>query len=249
MYGYIYRTIDLTNGKIYVGQKHSSRFLPNYLGSGSQIKEAVQLKGKSSFQVDLLEEVEDVNDMDDRERFWIDKLHSQDPEIGYNLMPGGAVERRLVGPLNPFYGKHHTEETRQRLSQLNSSRSRPHTEEEKVKISAALKGREVTWKDKLSQNAKVNPNYGMKGKHVSEEVKQKISKYHKARFEDPNAREHMSKLTQSAWDDPEYRRKHIEGMRGKKRKVTYKTCPICGNTISASNYKRHVAAMHIIDNK
>lgn len=43
MYGYIYKTTDLTNGLIYVGQKHSDHFIPEYPGSGSKIKQAIFL--------------------------------------------------------------------------------------------------------------------------------------------------------------------------------------------------------------
>lgn len=243
MYGYIYKTTDLTNGLIYVGQKHSDHFIPEYLGSGTNIKAAVQQKGKDKFVAEMLEAIDDVEMMDERERFWIAKLNSRDPEVGYNLMPGGAVERRLAGPLNPFYGQHHTEEVKKKLALSSSNYSRPHTQEEKEKLSIAMTGRTITWGHKISENAKVNPNYGMKGKHMTEEAKQQISEYHKVRFEDPNAREHMSKLTKSAWDDPEYRRKHIEGMKGKKRSHVPKTeCPVCGKLIVNSNLSRHIAA-------
>lgn len=38
MYGYIYKTTNLINGKIYIGQKKSEKFLGiNYLGSGKRL--------------------------------------------------------------------------------------------------------------------------------------------------------------------------------------------------------------------
>lgn len=244
MYGYIYKTTDLTNGLIYIGQKHSDHFIPEYLGSGTKIKEAIQVKGKDNFVAEMLEAIDDVDLMDERERFWIAELNSRDPEVGYNLMPGGAVERRLVGPLNPFYGKHHIEEVRKKLSVSSSNYSRPHTQEEKDKLRLAMTGRTVTWGHKISENAKVNSNYGMKGKHLSEESKQKLSESKKAYYAQPGVIEERSKATVSKWQDPEYRRKHIEGMRGKKRNVTYEICEFCGAKICASNLSRHVKAQH-----
>ena len=38
MYGYIYKTTNLVNGKIYIGQKKSDVFLGDkYLGSGKKL--------------------------------------------------------------------------------------------------------------------------------------------------------------------------------------------------------------------
>ena len=67
MYGYIYKTTNLINGMIYIGQKHSQKFLPAYLGSGKLIRYAVNLYGKENFKVELLEEIETLEQMDTRE--------------------------------------------------------------------------------------------------------------------------------------------------------------------------------------
>lgn len=59
MYGYIYKTTNLINGKIYIGQMHITIFLGNkYLGSGKILKQAINKDGYNNFVVDLLEEVE-----------------------------------------------------------------------------------------------------------------------------------------------------------------------------------------------
>ena len=65
-----------------------------------------------------------------------------------------------VGESNHFYGKHHSEETKQRLSKANkgSNSWKNMTEEDKIKrsekMSNLLKGREVSdeWKKKMSEN-------------------------------------------------------------------------------------------------
>lgn len=57
MYGYIYETTNLINGKKYVGQKKSDKFLGNeYLGSGKILKQAVKKYGINNFKVRLLKE-------------------------------------------------------------------------------------------------------------------------------------------------------------------------------------------------
>ena len=68
MYGYIYKTTNIVNGKIYIGQKKSKIFLSNkYLGSGKRLHEAIQKYGKDNFKVELIEEIFDENLMDERE--------------------------------------------------------------------------------------------------------------------------------------------------------------------------------------
>ena len=119
MYGYIYKTTNLENNKIYIGQKKSSRFLSDrYLGSGKHLKKAVQKYGKERFFVELIEEVQDESLMDEREIYWISFYDSTNPNIGYNISSGGNVNRTMVGIHNPRYGKHLTdaEKSKQRLA-------------------------------------------------------------------------------------------------------------------------------------
>lgn len=56
-----------------------------------------------------------------------------------------SICRNLLGENNPFYGRHHTEETKQYLSQINTGRK--HSEETKQKYSENRRGEK-------------NPNYG-----------------------------------------------------------------------------------------
>ena len=42
MYGYIYKTTNLVNGKIYIGQHKSNTFDTNYYGSGTILNKAIQ---------------------------------------------------------------------------------------------------------------------------------------------------------------------------------------------------------------
>ena len=123
MYGYIYKTTNLVNGKIYIGQKKSKKFLGNkYLGSGKRLWEAIYKYGRDKFQVTLLEEVNEQEQLDDREIYWISKFNSTDKNIGYNLALGGRVRRDLVGEHNGFYNKKHSTETREKLSSYRKNK-------------------------------------------------------------------------------------------------------------------------------
>lgn len=179
MYGYIYKTTNLITGKIYVGQKKSDKFLAEkYLGSGKRLREAINKYGEENFKVELIEEINSSELMDIREIYWISYYNATNGDIGYNLSEGGNVNRTMVGENNPFYGKHHNEEAKAKMKEAHKHRIyRKHTEEEKLKIGLRHKGKIVSekTKQKLSENAKNNPNYGMKGKHFTEEAKKKIS--------------------------------------------------------------------------
>lgn len=117
MYGYIYKTTNLQNGMIYIGQKKSVKFLGHsYLGSGKLLRKAIKKYGRNNFVVELLEEVNESKSLDEREIYWIGHYHSTDHSIGYNISEGGYVNRTMVGENNPFYGKMHREDSLKKLS-------------------------------------------------------------------------------------------------------------------------------------
>lgn len=93
MYGYIYKTTNLVNDKIYIGQHKSSQFTIEYLGSGDLVKRAIKKYGKENFQVELLEEVETKELMDEREIYWIKFYDAKNIDIGYNISDGGFSTR------------------------------------------------------------------------------------------------------------------------------------------------------------
>lgn len=243
MYGYIYKTTNLLNNKIYIGQKHSSTFLGNnYLGSGKILKQAIAKDGADNFIVELLEEVNTQDELDEREIFWIKYYRSTDRHIGYNICEGGKVNRTMVGENNPFYGKHHSDKTKQKMSisQQHRTDDRSHSEKSKQKLSQKMKGRKITWKNKLSANAKVNPNYGMRGKQCSEQAKEKLSKKAVQRWSNDKERKLQSDRTKIAWQNETYRESHCKAMQGKKKTIMYKHCPYCDRQISSCNFDRHV---------
>lgn len=90
MYGYIYKTTNLVNGKIYIGQKKSTYFLgERYLGSGVRLKSAIKHYGEIFFKVELIEVCYSKEELDNRERFYISYYDSMNSDIGYNLTIGG----------------------------------------------------------------------------------------------------------------------------------------------------------------
>lgn len=90
MYGYIYKTTNLLNNKIYVGQKKSEKFLGDeYKGSGVALLNAIAKYDKDNFKTTLLETCSNKEELNEKEIFWIKELNSTSSDIGYNLIDGG----------------------------------------------------------------------------------------------------------------------------------------------------------------
>lgn len=229
MYGYIYKTTNLISKKIYIGQKKSDKFLGNkYLGSGVKLLDAVKSYGKENFKVELIEEIDKLEDMDTREIYWIKYYNATNSKIGYNLSEGGKVNRNLVGENNPFYHKHHTEETRNKLKELGKKRYHSLlSDETKLKISIFCKGRIVSeeTRQKLSENAKTNPNYGLKGKHLSEEHRKKVSLAKKGKTSKAKGKIHITNDKEDKMIFPEQLDEYMNnGWRRGRKKFSDEAC-------------------------
>ena len=102
MYGYIYKTTNLTDGRIYVGQ-HTSPWVrkhqkldPKYFGSGIHLKNSIQKHGIENFECEILEWCETEEALNEREHFWIHELKSLFSEsngFNYNLTDQPYVKR------------------------------------------------------------------------------------------------------------------------------------------------------------
>ena len=132
----IYGIHNTTNDKWYVGQsidikrrwKHHLWGLDNGYHYNHHLLRAWGQYGKSSFEFLVLEECE-VDVINEREQYWIAKLNAL--SNGYNQCEGGdspkgrivSVETRQAvsvarkGNGNPFFGKHHTDEWKQKTSE------------------------------------------------------------------------------------------------------------------------------------
>lgn len=97
MYGYIYITTNLINGKKYIGKKTAKTFDPKYLGSGIEITAAVKQYGKENFKVEILPSIngikticDDIYELCASEKYYIDFYNCVNDDNYYNLAPGGG---------------------------------------------------------------------------------------------------------------------------------------------------------------
>lgn len=95
----IYIIKNKINKKCYVGQSididkrfksHINGLDGNY-GHNPHFQSAWNKYGKDNFEFDVLEEVEDTNSLDDREKYYISLYDSFNQDCGYNMTPGGSM--------------------------------------------------------------------------------------------------------------------------------------------------------------
>jgi hypothetical protein len=93
---FIYKTTNLINGKIYIGQSiFEPEEKPNYLGSGSKLHKAIKEFGICNFKREILEtNINDTRILNEREIYWISYFDSKNSEIGYNVLSGGSYENK-----------------------------------------------------------------------------------------------------------------------------------------------------------
>lgn len=161
MEGYIYKITNITNGKMYVGQtidpekrwwKHKSEARNvNNRPKKHHLYYSMNKYGEENFIFEIIEKC-NQDMLDDREKHWIHALNTLEPN-GYNIRIGGS---NLIGEDNPFYGKHHTDETKQKISDKNKNRI---MSEEELEIRRK-------WLKEL--------NATRIGTHLSDETKNKI---------------------------------------------------------------------------
>ncbi len=89
-YGYIYKTTNLVNGKIYIGQHKGSYLDSSYFGSGFTLQKAILKYGVNNFTCEILELCSNKKQLDDKEKFYISQFNSTNPKIGYNISIGGV---------------------------------------------------------------------------------------------------------------------------------------------------------------
>lgn len=95
--GKIYKITNIINNKIYIGQTIQTlkyRFAQHVCKTGCKYLHAAILKyGKENFKIELIEEVP-INELNEREIYWIQFYKSMNKQIGYNLIPGGSLGPR-----------------------------------------------------------------------------------------------------------------------------------------------------------
>jgi beta-1,4-mannosyl-glycoprotein beta-1,4-N-acetylglucosaminyltransferase len=189
---FIYKTTNLVNGKIYIGQCKRRVGADRYIGSGKLLQGAIKKYGRINFVREIIEDgISDPKTLDEREIYWIQFFDSTNADIGYNISKGGSsadVSNRLGKTIEEQYGKERADEIRKKQSESGRGRKNPMSESTKMKLSKIRLGskqsQETKDKKSISFSGSCNPMYGvslsgssngMFGKNHSEESKEKMS--------------------------------------------------------------------------
>lgn len=190
-YCYIYIITNIITGKIYIGQRTCAKNPENdnYLGSGVKLLKSKNKHGINNFKKEIVE-ICNENDLNEREKFWIKKFDSINPEIGYNLVEGGRYGVKGIKNLVPWNkGVPMTYE--QKLVQRNIKLGVPRddlkglkrSEESKFRMSESAKNRKSEGRlgCKMSEHSKKLISEKKKGVKLSEETKLRMSLSRKGR--------------------------------------------------------------------
>lgn len=180
MYGFIYITTNNINNKKYIGQRKFSPRWESYLGSGIAFKKALEKYGRENFSREIITYADSKEELNELEIYYIKKHNAVEDTNYYNLIYGGGTTAgykfseeakknqsdRMKGKNNTFYGKFHSDETKDKISKKNSGRCP--SNETREKMGDARRG-------------EANPNYGVTGEnhylygtHRSEDIKKRI---------------------------------------------------------------------------
>lgn len=94
---YIYKITNLINNKVYIGQVYNKsveeRFKRHCTDKSalkhSYIDRAIEKYGPENFVVETIDIASDLDELNNKEKYWIKKYNSTDRTKGYNLTDGG----------------------------------------------------------------------------------------------------------------------------------------------------------------
>ena len=163
----IYKTTNLINGKIYIGQDFKNN--PKYLGSGKLLNLAIKKYGKDNFSKETICSCTNEKELDEKEIFYIKLFNSTNRNFGYNICEGGRSFRIMIGENNSNFGKKMSEETKEKLRQKRKLQKMSDNEKEKLR-QRFTGANNPNYGKKLSQEQKDKMQEGRKRKGIYEGV-------------------------------------------------------------------------------
>jgi len=138
----IYRITNKENNKCYIGltkfslERRWKEHIKDSRKLDSHFHRAVFHYGCDCWNLEIIEEVEDVVLLVEREKYWINYYNTFNSAKGYNSTSGGEFfehsedTKKLLSSIrqggnNPFFGKKHSEEFKQLMAVRNKGKNNP----------------------------------------------------------------------------------------------------------------------------
>lgn len=181
MYGIVYRATNIINGKVYIGQTIGTlnRRMVCHISDALLKKDnmyfhkAIRKYGKENFIWEIIVECKSLKELNKSEIGMIEKYDTFSK--GYNLTEGGEGVLGLWGEAAFWYGRHHTEESKKKMSEgkkgeKNYNYGKHPTKETREKMSKSSEGK------KMSDSAREKVSKARKDKKHSKEHTEKLAK-------------------------------------------------------------------------
>lgn len=95
----IYKITNLKTNKFYIGltiQNINTRFnhhvYESKLGSTSYLHRSILKHGKENFKIEKLDKAQTIEELQNKEVFYINSLNTTNRKIGYNIAQGGSIQ-------------------------------------------------------------------------------------------------------------------------------------------------------------
>jgi group I intron endonuclease len=161
VYGYIYETTNMVNGKKYIGKRVSDIFDKYYKGSGLLLRRAIDKYGFDNFKCVVLQECYSNDELNEAEKHWIKLRNAAESDNYYNITDGGDG-----GNTYKYKSSEELSEIKRKISK--TCKKIIHSEDWKKKASDARIGIKETFTYKFTDEHKNKISEANKGKHFIE---------------------------------------------------------------------------------
>ena len=170
MIGYIYITRNNLDNKFYIGKHISSYYDKNYYGSGTYLNRAIKKYGKKNFTNEIIDTAETLEELDEKEKFYIAKYRYMDKENCYNIANGGDGGDTFTNK-----SEEEKQEFLDRITKINQERFS--IKEFKEKLSIATKRRYENIEEREKQSIKIRKSWS--NEKLRKEQSERLKNYFK----------------------------------------------------------------------
>lgn len=175
MIGYVYKTTNIINGKMYIGKHKGKQFDNKYYGSGLVITQAIKKYGKKNFIVTLMSKADTLEELDWAEIQLIAEYKNKYGRFCYNQAKGGEG-----GNAWEYKTEEEKKEFCEKMTIINKERcSSP---EFKKKLSEATKQRYTSKEEKEKHRKKITEAWN--NEELRKAQSERIKNYYKDKERD-----------------------------------------------------------------